>query len=208
MAADSKRSAYEPREVATELRQAAWQQYGWETTTDEDLDGSKEWKVEYRAAIVIEQQASRIDVLEATLRSVAGVEQLKEARELAVAALDADGYVPNLIATEDCDLVWIEESPITRTALQVAAALRVHGMIHMDGDTEYSYEVNGREWLVPTDAKTETPLLTHSAVTALEQSAGFYDERIVWMASEVADCETGAWWWRCEEKITEPSDRG
>lgn len=191
--------AYAPREVVHELRQAARQQYGHEATLDEDLDGAKELKVEYRAAILLDRQADRIDLLEATLSSISAGPGKDESERLAAGALDypAD-KVPTAISTEDGDVAWVEVTSITETPLQVIAALKANGMwTDIDGD-EYGYEVSRRTWMVPCVGVTERPLLTREAINKVR----YEDDIVYFELDDQQGCETGSWWWRCDEVIT------
>lgn len=193
------KDAYVPREVVHELRQFARQTHGRDSTMDEDLDGTKELKVEYRAAILLDRQADRIEMLEATLRSIAAGPGKDESERLATGALDypAD-RVPNAISTEDGDVAWVEVTPITETPTQVIAALKANGMwTDIDGD-EYGYEVSYRTWLVPCIGTTERPLLTQKALLA----APHEDDIVYFELNDQRGCETGSWWWRCDEVIT------
>lgn len=198
-------AAYAPRELVVELRQHARQQYGHDATTDVDLDGTTELKVEYRAAIVLDRQADRIELLEATLRSIAtGQGERVGVRGLCEGALNypAD-RVPTAIATEDGDVAWVEVTPITETAEQVQAALVANGMVCVeDNGTVYGWEVSRRTWMVPCIGSTERPLLSREAVSNVQ----YEDEIVYFELDDQEGCETGAWWWRCDEKITEPSD--
>lgn len=196
MARAERPAAYAPREVVHELREAARQQYGWEATTDVDLDGTQELKVEYRAAILLDRQADRIDMLEATLRSITAAPA--EAERLARGAIFyAADRVPNAVSTEDGDVAWVEVTPITETPEQVLAALKVNGMwTDIDGD-EYGYEVVRRTWMVPCIGTTERPLLTKEALLA----APHEDDIVYFEMDDQQGCETGAWWWRCDEVI-------
>lgn len=169
------------------------------STTGEDV----ELKVEYRAAILLDRQADRIELLEATLRSLNEATGSDEARQLVTGALDypAD-KVPNAISSEDGEVAWVEVTPITETPEQVAAALRVNGLRTVEDDgTVYGYDVGYRTWMVPCAGQNEDlPLLTHEAVKNVE-----WDEDIVYFERpEHEGCETGSWWWHCDESVTEP----
>ncbi len=190
-------TAYLTRELGHELRQAARQQHG-DATTDEDLDGSKELKVEYRAAIVLDRQQNRIELLEATLRAIhARPGKDDEIVQLAQGAVDypADD-VPTAISTEDGDPAWVEVTPITETPEQAVAALKVNGMWSLEPDgTEYGYEVEHRVWMVPCVGSTERPLLTREAMASVQ----YEDEIVYFELNDQRGCETGSWWWHCTE---------
>lgn len=196
------KDAYAPRELVHELRQAARQQYGHDATTDEDLDGTKELKVEYRAAIVLDRLSDRVELLEATLRAiVAGQGEKIGITGLIDGALayPAD-RVPTAIATEDGDVAWVEVTPITQTPEQAVAALKANGMWTIDEDgTVYGYEVSRRTWMVPCVGVTERPLLTREALGNVQ----YEDEIVYFELDDQEGCETGEWWWRCDEKIIE-----
>ena len=191
-------TAYEPREVYHELQRVARARDGFETT--EERDGTTELKVEYRAAILLDQQANRIDMLEATLRSIAAGPGKDESERLAEGAL-AHAGVPTAISTEDGDVAWVEVTPITETVEQAVAALKANGMWSVEPDgTVYGYEPMYRTWMVPCVHSTERPLLTHDAVASVQHE----DEIVYFELDDQQGCETGAWWWRCDEKVTEP----
>jgi hypothetical protein len=195
-------NAYVPREVVHELRSAAAFKYGRDATTDEEDDGTKELKVEYRAAILLDRQADRIDLLEATLRSIAAGPGKDEAERLAAGALDypAD-QVPNAVCTEDGDPAWVEVTPITETPEQVIAALKANGMWTVEDDgTVYGYEVCHRTWMVPCVGRTERPLLTQEALANVE----YEDDVVYFELNDQRGCETGAWWWHCTETVIKP----
>lgn len=194
-------AAYVPRKVAQELRQLARQQHG-DATTDEDLDGTKELKVEYRAAIVLNRQADRIELLEATLRSIAARPGIDQAEALASGALDypAD-KVPNAVSTEDGDVAWVEVTSITETPEQAIAALKANGMWTVEDDgTVYGYEVDYRTWMVPCVGQTERPLLTREALANVQ----YEDDVVYFEMNDQRGCETGSLWWRCNEFASGP----
>jgi hypothetical protein len=198
-------SAYAPRDLVHELRQAARQQYGHDATTDEDLDGTKELKVEYRAAIVLDRIADRIELLEATLRAIAAGPGKDAAEQLAVGALDYPaGEVPTAISTEDGDVAWVEVTAITETPEQAIAALKVNGMWTVEDDgTVYGYEVGYRAWMVPcADSDDHLPLLTRQAL----EDAELNTDIVYFELEEHEGCETGAWWWHCDEMSIEPAE--
>jgi hypothetical protein len=193
-------AAYSPREVVDELRRAVAEQHGRDATTD---DGG-ELKVEYRAAILLDRQADRIGMLEATLRAIAdvGLPAITSREQLAAGALEypAD-KVPNAICTEDGDVAWVEVTPITETPEQVLAALKANGMWTVEDDgTVYGYDVQYRTWMVPCVHTTERPLLTHEALANVE----YEDDVVYFELNDQRGCETGSWWWRCDESVTEP----
>lgn len=194
--------AYIPREVVHELRQAAYQQYGRDTTTDEDLDGTTELKLEYRAAILLDRQADRIELLEATLRSIAAGPGKDEAERLAAGALEyAADRVPNVYTSEDGDVAWVQVTPITETPEQVIAALKANGVWTVDDGTVYGYEVGYRAWMVPcADGDDDLPLLTQQAV----QEADAHAEIVYFELEAHEGCETGSWWWHCDGMTVEP----
>jgi hypothetical protein len=199
---ETRDAAYAPREVVHELRQAARQQYGHDATIDEDLDGTKELKVEYRAAILLDRQADRIELLEATLRSIAAGPGNDESQKLAVGALEYSAEsIPNAISTEDGDIAWVEVTPITETPEQALAALKANGMWTVEDDgTVYGYEVCYRTWMVPCVGQTERPLLTREALANVQ----YEDDVVYFELNDQRGCETGAWWWRCNESVVEP----
>lgn len=200
-------TAYSPRELVHELRQAARQQHGWDATTDEDLDGTKELKVEYRAAIALDRQADRIELLEATLRAIIAGQEGKEGKvglNLAEGALayPAD-QVPNAIATEDGEVAWVEVTPITETPEQALAALKANGLWTTDeDDTVYGYTIGYRTWMVPCVGSTERPLLTRAAVEGVQHE----DDVVYYELDDQQGCETGSWWWHCDEDVVEPPE--
>lgn len=190
-----------PREVVHELRQLARQRHG-DDMTDQDLDGTKELKVEYRAAIVLDRQSDRVELLEATLHSIAAGPGMDEAEKLAQGALDypAD-QVPHAISTEDGDVAWVEITPITETPEQALAALKVNGLwTEEDDGTVYGYQVEYRTWMVPCVGQTERPLLTREALANVQ----YEDEVVYFEMNDQRGCETGSWWWRCNEFATGP----
>lgn len=194
-------AAYEPREVATELRRDADARHGRFATTDETASG-KELKVEYRAGILLDRQADRIELLEATLRSILP----GEPSGLAAAALSypAD-KVPNAVSTEDGDVAWVEVTPITETAEQALAALKANGLwTVMDDGAVSGYEVSHRVWMVPCVNSTERPLLTAETLLSVQHE----DEIVYFEMDDQQGCETGAWWWHCDEAVFEPQAEG
>lgn len=190
-------TAYSPREVYDELQRIARARDGFDTT--EEREGQTELKVEYRAAILLDQQANRIEMLEATLRSIAAGPGKDESERLADGALGYDG-VPTAISTEDGDPAWVEVTPITETPEQVTAALKANGMWTVEDDgTVYGYEVTGRVWCVPGDGQTETMFLTQRDLDATHADPSVYEDSILWYESPADEgCETGQWWWRCD----------
>lgn len=188
---------YAPREVVHELRQAARQQFGHETTTDADLDGTRELKVEYRAAILLDRQADRIELLEATLRSIAAGPGKDDAEQLALGALDypAD-KMPTAVTTEDGDPAWVEVTSITETPEQALAALKVNGLWTVEEDgTVYGYDISYRVWMVPCVGSTERPLLTREQLANVQ----YEDDVVYFEMDDQRGCETGALWWHCDE---------
>jgi hypothetical protein len=204
MSSEDRVAAYVPREVAHELRSAARFKYGHDATTDEDDDGTHELKVEYRAAILLDRQADRIELLEATLRSIAAGPGKDEAEQLAAGALDypAD-KVPTAISAEDGDPAWVEVTPITETPAQALAALRVNGLWTVEDDgTVYGYDVAHRVWMVPCVGSTERPLLTREALANVQ----YEDDVVYFEMNDQRGCETGSLWWHCDEmSIVEPA---